>query len=590
MCGIAGYIGPRQNTSEILFNMIKRLEYRGYDSAGIACVTDDVLCISKDKGKISELEDKINSDVVSDIGIAHTRWATHGAPSQLNAHPHTDCQQRFCVVHNGIIENHRELRDELIKKGHSFTSETDTEVIPHLIEEHYVDSFEQAFTHAVKRLRGSFALAALSVEDKNRILIARKDSPLIIGLGDNEYFIASDTPALIPHTRDVIILDDFNYAVLSREGVRVCDIQSGGEVTKEVLRIDWDQKQAEKEGFKHFMLKEIFEEPDAIRNAYKANEVLAEIAGRLAKYSRYYLVGCGTAYYAALAAKYLLERFGISSEAVLGSEYRYSTINCIDKDCAVVAVSQSGETADTLVSAKESKNKGAYLVGLVNVLGSSLTRVVDDVSYIYAGPEIAVASTKAYIGQVTSLIILSLYLAREKNKISEQYLREMLDNINSVPDKIGDVLSEEDKIKKLADEYSNKEIFFFIGRKQNYPTALEGALKLKEISYVHAEAYPAGELKHGPLALLEEGVPVIALMPNDELIEKIESNVAEAQARKALVLRVSEQGEMRVPVVDPLLSPLLYITPLHLFAYHICLARGLDPDKPRNLAKSVTVE
>ncbi|OYT53375.1 MAG: glutamine--fructose-6-phosphate transaminase (isomerizing) [Candidatus Altiarchaeales archaeon ex4484_2] len=590
MCGIAGYIGERENTSEILFNMLKHLEYRGYDSAGIACISDDVICISKDKGKISELEDKIHSDVVSDIGIAHTRWATHGQPSHVNAHPHTDCEEKFCVVHNGIIENHAELRDELEKKGHKFTSSTDTEVIPHLIEDFYEGDFEQAFVSAVKRLRGSFALVAVSLRDGDRILAARKESPLIIGLGDGENFIASDTPAVIHHTRNIIILDDFNYAVVLRDSVVVKDFQSGECVKKEVHRIDWDVKQAEKEGFEHFMLKEIFEEPQAVRNALKAQKDVEGIASKLAGYGRIYFVACGTAYYAALAAKYLLERFGIPSEAVLGSEFRYSTINSIDKDCAVIAVSQSGETADTLVCAKECKKKGAYLTGIVNVVGSSLTRVVDDNIHIYAGPEIAVASTKAYIGQVTSLIMLSLFIAREMNKIGEEYLREMLDNIHSVPGKMGEVLAGVDEIKKLAGEYSGKEIFFYIGRRQNYPTALEGALKIKEISYVHAEAYPAGELKHGPLALLEDGVPVIAIMPNDELLEKMESNVAEAEARNAIVLRVSEDGDFRVPVVDPLLSPLLYITPLHLFAYYISLRRGLDPDKPRNLAKSVTVE
>ncbi|MEA1924941.1 MAG: glutamine--fructose-6-phosphate transaminase (isomerizing) [Candidatus Altiarchaeota archaeon] len=590
MCGIAGYIGERENTSEILFNMLKHLEYRGYDSAGIACISDDVICVSKDQGKISELEDKINSDVISDVGIAHTRWATHGEPSHINAHPHTDCEENFCVVHNGIIENHVKLRDELEKRGHKFTSNTDTEVIPHLIEDFYAGDFEQAFISAVKRLKGSFALAAVSLRDGDRILAARKESPLIIGLGEGENFIASDTPALIHHTRDVIILDDFNYAVVSRDSVVVKDFTSGECVKKEVHSIDWDVKQAEKEGFEHFMLKEIFEEPQAVKSALKAQNEVCEIASRLAGYARIYFVACGTAYYAALAAKYLLERFGIPSEAVLGSEFRYSSINSIDKDCAVIAVSQSGETADTLVCAKECKKKGAYLAGVVNVVGSSLTRVVDDNIYIYAGPEIAVASTKAYIGQVTSLIMLSLFLARERDRIGEEYLREMLDNIHSVPAKIKTALAGVDEIEKLAGEYSGKEIFFYIGRRQNYPTALEGALKIKEISYVHAEAYPAGELKHGPLALLEDGVPVIAIIPNDELLDKMESNVAEAKARGALVLRVSEEGDFRVPIVDPILSPILYITPLHLFAYYICIRRGLDPDKPRNLAKSVTVE
>ncbi len=590
MCGIAGYIG-KENAPEILFDMLKRLEYRGYDSAGIACISNNILYISKDKGKVSEIEEKVNlSNIDSKIGIAHTRWATHGEPSHINSHPHTDCKEKFCVVHNGIIENYKDLRDELIMKGHRFTSETDTEVIPHLIEELFDGDFETAFVDTINKLRGSFAIAVISLLDADKIFVARKESPLIIGIGNGENLIASDTPALIHKTRDVIILDDFNYGIVGSDYIIIKDLNSRKEIKKEIHHIEWDVKQAEKEGYKHFMLKEIFEEPFAVKNALKAQEDIKKIAKRISKLDRIYFVACGTAFYASLVAKYLLERFGIASDAILGSEFRYSTVNTVNKNCAIIAVSQSGETADTLVSARESKNKGAYVAGIVNVVGSSLTRIVDDNIYIYAGPEIAVASTKAYIGQITSLTLLSLFLAKEKGRINEEYLMDILDNMYSIPDKITQVLNNNKEIMELAEKFCKKEIFFYIGRRQNLPTALEGALKIKEISYVHAEAYPAGEMKHGPLALLERGVPVIAIMPNDELLEKMENNISEARARNAIVLKVSENGEFRVPAVDPLLSPIVYITPLHLFAYYISINRGLDPDKPRNLAKSVTVE
>ena len=590
MCGIAGYIGDR-NAPDILFDMLKRLEYRGYDSAGIACLAEDIVCISKDKGRVYELEDKSKTEnIKSTLGIAHTRWATHGEPSYLNSHPHTDCLKEISVVHNGIIENHIHLREELIKKGHTFTSETDTEVIPHLIEDNLPGDFEDAFINALGKLRGSFAVACVYRGEPGKIFIARKDSPLVIGLGVGCNLVASDMPALIPYTKKAIILDDFEYAIIEKNEILVKDILSGEEIDKEIHEIQWDVEEAEKSGFKHFMLKEIHEEPGSVKNALKAEEVIKDVAEKLTGYERIYLVACGTAFYASLIGKYTLERFGIASEAVLGSEFRYSTINAVDSKCAVIAVSQSGETADTLASVKEAKKAGAYITSIVNVVGSSLTRVAHDNIYTYSGPEIAVASTKAYVGQAASLIMLSLLLARKKNKISEEYLAQVIDNLAGVPDKIRLILNSSDKIKAKAEELSEKKIFFYIGRRQNYPTALEGALKIKEISYVHAEAYAAGELKHGPLALLEKGVPVIAIIPNDGILEKMESNISEAEARNATVIRVSEGGDLDVPPVDPLLSPLLYITPLHLFAYFVSVGRGIDPDKPRNLAKSVTVE
>ncbi|MBN2014584.1 MAG: glutamine--fructose-6-phosphate transaminase (isomerizing) [Candidatus Altiarchaeota archaeon] len=590
MCGIAGYIGDK-SASKILFEMLKRLEYRGYDSAGIACLSDDSVVVFKNKGTVDKVMKESGYEAItSKIGIAHTRWATHGEPSKENAHPHCDSKGEFIVAHNGIIENYRDLKAELMERGHRFESQTDTEVIPHLISELYVDSFEEAFREAVKRLRGSFAVVVLSAKEPDRILIARKDSPLIVGLGDSEKFIASDTPAVLPYTKRVLILDDFDYGIVTKDHVTIKDLQTGEEITKKVHEIEWDIKQAEKEGFTHFMLKEIFEESEAVKNAVKALPDIEKIAKKLKNYKRIYFLGCGTASHAGFVGKYLLERFSIPSELVLGSEFRYSTVNTIDKDCAIIAVSQSGETADTLASVKDARERGAYVVSIVNVVGSTLTRVSDDIIYTYSGPEIAVASTKAYVGQLTSITLLSLYLAKELQRISADYLDEIIDDIHSLPDKIGQILGNEEEVKGLAEKLFDKKIFFYIGRRLNYPTALEGALKIKEIAYVHAEAYPAGELKHGPLALLEEGVPVVAINPNDDLLEKMDSNIQEAKARNASIIVVGENGALKTPVIDPILSPILYIVPLHLLAYHIAVLRKLDPDKPRNLAKSVTVE
>jgi glucosamine--fructose-6-phosphate aminotransferase (isomerizing) len=590
MCGIAGYVGSR-NAPELLFDMLKRLEYRGYDSAGLACFVDGSIVRSRGKGKVDEVRKKTDLLALrSTAGIAHTRWATHGEPSQDNAHPHSDCTGKITIAHNGIVENYVKLKEELISKGHKFLSQTDTEVIPHLIEANYKGDFEHAFLAAVRRLEGSFAIAAIHAAHPEMVLVARKESPLIIGLGKGENFIASDTPAILAETKKIIILDDFDYGIITKDKVVIKSLQTGKEVKKEVQEIKWNIKEAQKEGFDHFMLKEIFEEPDAVKNAIKSLDEIRKIAAKLKKYDKIYLVACGTAYYASLIGKYVLERYGVSAESVVASEFRYSTINAVGKDCAVIAVSQSGETADTLASIKEAKKRGAYIVSVVNVVGSSITRLSDDFVYTYSGPEIAVASTKAYVGQAVSLTLLGLCLAEEKGRINEEYLSEILDDLNGMSDKIKQVLSNHAEIKKLARKLKNRPSFFFIGRRLNYPTALEGALKLKEISYVHAEAYAAGELKHGPLALLEKDIPVIALCPNDELKEKLESNMQEARARKATVIKIGENGDIKVPVCDPLLSPILYIVPLHLFAYYISIGKGLDPDKPRNLAKSVTVE
>ena len=594
MCGIAGYVGDRDGVS-ILFDMLKRLEYRGYDSAGVAVADGNGLLVAKDKGKVDEVRKRAlkaweGKTIETGLGMSHCRWATHGEPSKRNAHPHPDCSEEFMVVHNGIIENYQELKRNLIKKGHKFASDTDTEVIPHLIEEFHKTEFETAFTAAMNKLEGSFAVAAMSSKEPDKILIARKESPLIIGLGKNENFIASDTPAVLPETKKVIILDDFDYGIIKKGSVVVKNLKTGSKIDKKVQTIDWDIKEAEKEGFEHFMLKEILEEPQAARNALKARKDIEKVAKKLAKFRRIYFVACGTAAYAGLGGKYFLERFGIPSEAVMGSEFRYSTAQTLDDECAVITLSQSGETADTIACAKEARKKGAYVVSIVNAVGSTLTNLSDDNIYIYAGPEIAVASTKAYVGKIVILTQLALFLAREMGRIEGDTFRKIFAELKIVPEKMQEILDNRGEIQKLAQRMAKKKIFFYIGRRLNYPTALEGALKIKEISYVHAEAYPAGELKHGPLALLEEGVPVVAISSPDDLAGKMESNIQEARARRATILLVAENGNLKIPAADPLFSPILSIVPLHLFAYYVSISKGIDPDKPRNLAKSVTVE
>ncbi|MEM4347075.1 MAG: glutamine--fructose-6-phosphate transaminase (isomerizing) [Candidatus Altiarchaeota archaeon] len=595
MCGIGGYIGKKTN-GKILFDMLKRLEYRGYDSAGIAYISaDGKILFAKDKGKINELEKKVNLEkIYFSVGVAHTRWATHGVPSKENAHPHFDCKKNFALVHNGIIENYKNLREVLKQKGHNFSSETDTEIIAHLIEEFYKEekNFETAFVKAMKEIKGSFAIAAISTFENDKILIARNESPLIVGLANGENFIASDIPAILPKTKRIIILDDFEYGVVTKDSIKIMSIWNRSEIKKQIHEVKWKIEDAEKSGYEHFMLKEIHEGPTAVKNALREKEKIWEIAKKISNKKRIYFIGCGTAWHAALAGKYLLERFGIFSDAVVGSEFRYSTVNTIDEDCAVIAISQSGETTDTIASVREAKKRGAFIVSIVNVLGSTLTRISDENIFIHSGPEIAVASTKAYIGQLTSITLLSLEIARENKKIDSETLEKNLNEFEELPKKIEEILNEKEKIKKLAEKFYKKRIFFYIGRRLGYGTALEGALKIKEISYVHAEAYPAGEMKHGPIALLDEGVPVIAISPINELNEKMESNIQEAKARKASVIVISEKNgsDIEIPKVNPLLSPILYIVPLHLFAYYISTLKGLDPDKPRNLAKSVTVE
>jgi len=594
MCGIAGYVGDK-NAPEVLFDMLKRLEYRGYDSAGLAYLADDEINVVKDKGKVDEVRAKIKPEKLSaKIGVAHTRWATHGTPIQINAHPHKDCSGRFVVVHNGIIENYAELKKELEHDGHKFVSDTDTEVIAHLIEEYYKkdNRFFTTFRQILERLEGSYAITALSKDDPQKILVARNDSPLIIGLGEKENYIASDVPAFLQYTNKTIILEDGEFGVVTRDKVEVYAVESG-EKLKKIEKteniVEWDAEEAQKGGFRHFMLKEIMEEPTSAKNALKAKKEVEKIAKKIAEKKRIYFVACGTAYHSGLYGKYILESFGVAAEAIVASEFRYSTIDTINEDCAIIAVSQSGETADTLAAIKSAKKNGAYIASIVNVVGSTITRYSDDVALTHSGPEIAVASTKAYVGQMVCASLLATNIAKEKNRISEKEHKQILKELEKIPEKIEFILKE-DKVKDVSGEHANTQTFFFIGRRQNYPTALEGALKIKEIAYVHAEGYPAGELKHGPLALLEEGVVVLAINSQDELEKKMMSNIQEVKSRAATVVSVGQDCDLPTPKTHKLLEPILSIIPLHLFAYYISEAKGLDPDKPRNLAKSVTVE
>jgi glutamine---fructose-6-phosphate transaminase (isomerizing) len=589
MCGIAGYVGGK-NAPVVLFDMLKSLEYRGYDSAGIAYIADGAIKIPKDKGKVDEVRAKLKPEGLrSHIGVGHTRWATHGVPSQLNSHPHADCTGGFVVAHNGIIENYAELKRELMERGHRFKSDTDTEVISHLIEEHYNGDLMDAFAKSLDRLRGSYALTLLSVKEPDRILVARNESPLLIGLGKGENYIASDAPAFLGQTRDAIILDDLEYGVVTRDSAEFYSLKTGRKIRKEVHTITWSVKEAERGGYHHFMLKEIHDEPQAAANAALDIENIKAIAERLSACRRIYFVACGTAYHAGLYAKYMLERFGIHAEAAIASEFRYSTIGSINDECAVVAISQSGETADTIAAVKEARKRGAYAAAIVNVVGSSLTRACQDSAYTASGPEMAVASTKAYIGQMVSAALLALDLARITMRIDGGEYKARIQELNGLADKIRQSLDAK-HVRDIAEREANTKSFFFVGRRENYPTALEGALKLKEISYVHAEGYAAGELKHGPLALMNDEVTVIALMPSDDLRSKMESNVSEIRARSARVVRVGVDGDIKVPKTDPMFAPIVNIVPLHLFAYYISVLKGLDPDKPRNLAKSVTVE
>ncbi|WP_457752531.1 glutamine--fructose-6-phosphate transaminase (isomerizing) [Thermococcus sp.] len=602
MCGIIGYIGERP-ACEIIVKGLKRLEYRGYDSVGIVTMDEDGLHIRKGAGRIDELVERLKFlEMPGKKGIGQTRWATHGVPNDINAHPHTDCTGRIALVHNGIIENYESLREELRKKGHRFKSDTDTEVIAHLIEEELkgTEDFETALRKALLRLKGSFALGVVYTGEPDRLYFVRNESPMVLGIGSGENFAASDVPAFLEYTNRVVFLDDGEYAVITRDSWIVKDLKTGRIVEKSVQTIDWSLEMAEKSGYPHFMLKEIYEQPKAIKDAIHGNAgIITEIAREVAKYEKIYFVAMGTSYHATLVGKYLFQRLvkrvPVVEEA---SEFRYEFEDLIDENTLIIAITQSGETADTLAAMKLAKKKGAKVLAIVNVVGSMATRIADLTLYTHAGPEIGVAATKTYTTQLVVLTLLAIELARILHSEDEESLNQLEQELMETPEIVSKVLELNEAIEELAKTLKESRDVFYIGRGIGVPTALEGALKLKEISYIHAEGLSAGELKHGPLALLEEGVPVIAVAPPGKTLDKLMGNIEEAKARGARIIAVSSSEELKrvadtviaIPPVHELLSPIPYVVPLQLMAYHLAVLRGNDPDKPRNLAKSVTVE
>ena len=606
MCGIVGYVGHDQAVPFIL-NGLSKLEYRGYDSAGIAFVDrDQKLVVTNKQGRLSALVNNVEDSILADIGIGHTRWATHGAPSDANAHPHIDCTEKIALVHNGIIENYAELREQLKAEGHHFHSETDTEAVVHLVEKFFTGDLEAALREAISYLHGSFSIAVVSQDDPERIVAAKKDSPLIVGLGDGENYIASDIPAILNKTRDIYLLEDGEFVTLTANQVIVTDFQ-GKVVDKQIFKVTWDMTAAEKGGYDHFMLKEIHEQPTALRDTMRGmiQEGLVNLSELgvhdiLAGINKIYMVGCGTAYHAGQVGKMAIEKLAaISVECDIASEFRYRDV-LWQPNSLMIAVSQSGETADTLAAVREAQKHGIKVLAITNVVGSAISRHADHVIYTHAGPEISVASTKAYSTQVLVLYMLALDLARTRGTLSREELETYSQDLVQLDRLVEQSLSEEGKIKAIAKSYSTVESTFFIGRNLDYAVALEGALKLKEISYLHAEAYAAGELKHGPLALIYEGVPVMALITQDSLVEKTVSNIREVKTRGAVVIGICKENLQKacaecddlviMPNVNPLLSPIVSVVPLQLFAYYMAIERETDVDNPRNLAKSVTVE
>jgi len=617
MCGIVGYIGTRKAVP-IILEGLKRLEYRGYDSAGLAVYCEDEqLAVRRAKGKLHNLEEAIGTNPVDGtFGIGHTRWATHGRPTEENAHPHRDCQGNIVVVHNGIVENYLTLKHKLEGEGHLFKTETDTEIIAHLVEKYFEGNLEQAVRKSVKDLNGVFALAVISKSDPNKIVAARNGPPVVIGIGDNEYFVASDVPAILSHTRDMFFLADGDMAVLTPEGVRLSDFD-GRVVNRQLTRVLWDPIMAEKGGYKHFMLKEIFEQPRAVRDTTLGR--VGQETGRIfleemdiaeaefARFKQVKIIACGTSWHSALAGKFLIEKLArIPVEVDYGSEFRYRDPIVSDETLTVV-ISQSGETADTLAAQREAKQKGAKTLAICNVVGSMITREAAGTIITHAGPEIGVASTKAFTCQLTALFILAMYLGQRNGYLDESTSRCLVQELLRVPGKLETVLSHDALYESLARDLHRATDFLFLGRGIHFPIALEGALKLKEISYIHAEGYPAGEMKHGPNALIDEKLPVVVLATHDPsnqesrlLYEKTLSNIQEVKAREGIVVALATEGDEHVrkladyvidiPAASDLVTPVLEIVPLQLLAYHIAVRRGCDVDQPRNLAKSVTVE
>jgi glutamine---fructose-6-phosphate transaminase (isomerizing) len=610
MCGIVGYVGSK-TASPLLIEGLKRLEYRGYDSAGISTMNGKGLETRKAKGKISMLEGVMNGNPAhGTIGIAHTRWATHGPPNECNAHPHVDCSGKIAVVHNGIIENYGALRTLLKKEGHKFVSDTDTEVLAHLIEAAMAkgDQLEDAVIDALNLVEGTYGIAVISADDPDKIVAARKGSPLLIGVGDGEYFVASDVAAILAHTRQVVYLDDGEMGVVTRKGYQVLDLQAR-RIQKGVSKIDWDLDQIEKGGFDHFMMKEIFEQPQTITNTMRGRLVTEEgfskLGGinltrdQLQEVEYIYITACGTSWHSGLIGEMYLEELGeVRTEVEYASEFRYRTPIINDKTLNIV-ISQSGETADTLAAMREAKERGARTLGIVNVVGSTIAREDDGGIYVHAGPEIGVASTKAFTSQVIALALLTLKIARRK-KLSAADGRKIAQAMEALPSQVQQILDHAADVEKIAEEFKDAKNFLYLGRGYNFPVALEGALKLKEISYIHAEGYPAAEMKHGPIALIDAEMPVVFIAPHDSVFDKVVSNIQEVKARGGRVICITSQDEpvlkglidyeIRIPQTIDMLYPILTVIPLQLLAYYVAVKRGLDVDQPRNLAKSVTVE
>jgi glucosamine--fructose-6-phosphate aminotransferase (isomerizing) len=608
MCGIVGYIGENK-ARPILINGIRRLEYRGYDSAGLSIIKDSEIICAKSVGFIDELEKKLNGKFDGGtLGIVHTRWATHGAPTVENAHPHCDCTGNISIVHNGIIENYNYLKAKLEKEGHIFKSETDSEVIAHLIESYFEGKLEDAVRSALKEVDGAYGLAIISLDDPGKLIAARRGSPLIVGIGKREHFVTSDAAAILEYTKEVVYLDDNEIAVLTRDKMETTDINNV-QISKRIDEVQWNLDKIEKGGYEHFMLKEIYEQPQSLRDTmlgrFEKDSNLVHLGGLIDKENilrdarRIIIVACGTSWNAGLIGEYMIEEhLGIPVEVEYASEFRYRN-PIIEEGTTVLVISQSGETADTLAAMHEAKKKGAVILSICNVVGSSIARESDCGIFLHAGPEIGVASTKAFTSQITVLFLLTLFLARVRGK-KEVLNSDLTNKLREIPGQVQQILDREDQIIKIAQLYSDSDNFLYLGRGYNYPVALEGALKLKEISYIHAEGYPAAEMKHGPIALIDKNMPVVFIATTDSVYAKILSNIEEVRTRGGKVIAIANEQNneisemvdhvLYIPETIDALTPILSVIPLQLLAYHIAVKRGCDVDKPRNLAKSVTVE
>jgi len=608
MCGIVGYVGS-QESLPILLEGLRRLEYRGYDSAGVAVLNGRGLVVEKAAGKIAVLEARLESaNPKGSLGIAHTRWATHGEPNTVNAHPHVDCDGNIAVVHNGIIENYVTLKKALVQEGHRFTTDTDTEVLAHLIEKYFEGNLERAVAAALQHVTGTYGIAVISSADPGKIVGARHGSPLVVGICDSEYILASDVSAIIRHTNQVVYLDDGEMVVLTPAGIQTTTIREET-VNKRVETVDWDLDMIEKAGFPHFMLKEIFEQPQSLRNTLRGRLILEEGTARLGglnmspaelrAITRVVITACGTSWHAGMIGEYMIEELArIPVEVEYASEFRYRN-PILEPGTLVIAISQSGETADTLAAMREAKRRGARVLGFCNVVGSTIARESDGGVYIHAGPEIGVASTKAFTSQVAALALLTLYLGR-LGELSSELGAELTRELAVIPEKIERILAGADKVKAIAKAYAHHNNFLYLGRGYNFPVALEGALKLKEISYIHAEGYPAAEMKHGPIALIDQNMPVVFICTQDSAYEKVLSNMEEVRARRGNIIAIASEGDdhvatkadqvIYIPKTLGPLTPLLAVLPLQLLSYYIAVERGCDVDQPRNLAKSVTVE